>query len=1483
MAIKYYNVPPYYDDFDQTKNYLRVLFRPGYAVQARELTQLQTAIQAQIDRFGSHVFKEGSQVLGGEVTIDTKYAYIKVESSVTVSSVTYNADVQAPLAVGRILTGAVTGITAEVLEVTASTDSHPTTLFVKYLTADTVLNKYLEFGASEQLSFSPSGGGTRYFKVGAASTIPIGYGTRLSLTEGVFFTKGCFAYTPATSIIMSKYNNGPSGRLVYTVSESIVTSAEDATLVDNAQGTPNAAAPGAHRYAISLDLSIQPYTLVDRTDTNIIQVAVIKNGKIIAQAHSEYAQLNDTLAQRTYEESGNYTVRPFQINIREYYNDGENNGLYTAQQINDAKADIANNTQAATYGAARLAVGLEPSVAYVNGYRIELVDTQYVEVEKARDEGYINAASTVAALGGYVNVVLTGNCGLPDITNFSRLRLQAAPTSGTLGATLTAGTNTVTLTSGNTSSLALGQGLIKTNSGSGAFSEFAYITNIIDSTHFTVSINHASSGSLTFTNGVIGSARARSLEYSGSSNIYRLYLFDVVMTGGVFSDTTYIYQTGTPAFSVAVSGTAAISDVGNNTLVYKLPVDAIQTLRTSDGLIDTLYYVKRKYDNKGVTSSTVSITANADEIFESNSVNDWKIVDYSTGAVVAISGTPVIGSGGTQITFTLTSFASGNVSIIGPSRRNLREKIKRYITNQATVIASPNLVAGSYDSLAVTDLFKLKAVVMSANSGTVPAYTIDGSGNVVASTDNTIITDRYLVDNGQRDNFYDVARIQLQAGAIAPTGQIAIVFDYFSHQPGDYFTVDSYTGIAYEDIPAFQSSRGLIQLRDAIDFRPTKDTTGTNFTGTGASTVNMVKPGSIITCDIQYYLPRIDKVYVDKLGNFGVVKGVSKVNPVPPDDPKDAMVLYVLKLGAYTFGPEHVVPVMLDNRRYTMRDIGRLEKRISNIEYYTALSLLERDTAGLQIYDGANARYKNGFIVDSFYGHGIGAATNPDYKCSIDKTEGTLRPAFYQDNVKLLVDMTKSSNVRKTGDLLTLDYVQTSAIEQPYASAVESLNPFGFRSVRGQIFLSPSTDEWRETLRRPDVIVDSGNTYTTYQVKNDNDAGQTVWNDWQTTWSGQTTENEVKTSSDPVWDADKFGYTTTNTISSNVVTTNQQTRTGIRTSYVPSTQTTSTGDRTVEMNVVPYIRSRKIYFKAIGLRPNARVYAFFDGVSVANYVREEDNFLDYTTSDDSTNYLDNTSHPDVSSPLIANESGIIVGSFVIPNTPNLKFKSGQRIFRLTSSATNSTNTVFTSAEAVYSSQGVQNVVQNTIITTRTVNVVRTQVTDNRTVVSSNPATTTTTDFKPTLWPKSDYLPGGALNPIVQRPVVNTTTIPDSNNTASYNPGGTFNPINFTVPEPEGGFPTVTAAQPVTTTTPAAEKSNEWTSTASQPQTIEVKEWQNTTALANDTPTVTTIAQAENPVVSTIPAATTQTASETVYAKYENLDATIQWVSNNSSE
>ena len=69
---------------------------------------------------------------------------------------------------------------------------------------------------------------------------------------------------------------------------------------------------------------------------------------------------------------------------------------------------------------------------------------------------------------------------------------------------------------------------------------------------------------------------------------------------------------------------------------------------------------------------------------------------------------------------------------------------------------------------------------------------------------------------------------------------------------------------------------------------------GDNFTGTGAITKLCPEPATTFTTDIQYYLNRRDKVFLDKNGEFGVVEGVPSLNPELPDDPKDAMVLYQL-------------------------------------------------------------------------------------------------------------------------------------------------------------------------------------------------------------------------------------------------------------------------------------------------------------------------------------------------------------------------------------------------------------------------------------------------------------------------------------------------------------------------------------------------------------------------------------------------------------
>ena len=99
------NVPPYHDDYDPAKNYYRILYRPATAVQARELTQQQTMMQTQIERFGDHMFKDGSIVDGVGILYYPNTHFIAVEdtfsyangssaNSIFPTSLTTNASIQ---------------------------------------------------------------------------------------------------------------------------------------------------------------------------------------------------------------------------------------------------------------------------------------------------------------------------------------------------------------------------------------------------------------------------------------------------------------------------------------------------------------------------------------------------------------------------------------------------------------------------------------------------------------------------------------------------------------------------------------------------------------------------------------------------------------------------------------------------------------------------------------------------------------------------------------------------------------------------------------------------------------------------------------------------------------------------------------------------------------------------------------------------------------------------------------------------------------------------------------------------------------------------------------------------------------------------------------------------------------------------------------------------------------------------------------------
>ena len=128
------NISPYFDDFDENKNFHKVLFKPGFPVQARELTTLQSILQDQIEKFGDHFFKEGSQVIPGALGIDLTYYGIKIDSSFFGVPVSSYID----KLIGVTIKGATSGVTAKVSKVLDSTESEEgfVTLYIKYINSN---------------------------------------------------------------------------------------------------------------------------------------------------------------------------------------------------------------------------------------------------------------------------------------------------------------------------------------------------------------------------------------------------------------------------------------------------------------------------------------------------------------------------------------------------------------------------------------------------------------------------------------------------------------------------------------------------------------------------------------------------------------------------------------------------------------------------------------------------------------------------------------------------------------------------------------------------------------------------------------------------------------------------------------------------------------------------------------------------------------------------------------------------------------------------------------------------------------------------------------------------------------------------------------------------------------------------------------------------------------------------------------------------
>lgn len=1208
MALNF-NVDPYYDDFDETKNFHRILFKPGYAVQARELTQSQTILQDQVSKFGLGVYNDGSKVTGGNIFIDTSITTAKLESSNNISSfsglyavgetsgliasVIETDDINyyivtKPLNNGNLSSfesGETINFYNTILEAYGSLNSSVTPEYTATLkTTSTVTRNASGTYLSDVLTVSSadlSVGDTLYissidFRASITQIIDINtirlnfilpndltnvsteftkevsvFALRVGVDNGVWFTSGFFVSNQADYIIPNNLSSYPSVVVGFSVDETIIDSYNDASLLDPAVGASNYQAPGADRYKISLSLTTKPYvdeqTVADLTTNKFIELVRINRGVVESIVNTpSFSEISKSIAQSVYDQSGNFIVKPFSLNIANTPSSSAN----TASFISAGKC-------------------------YINGYPVEHIAPTTFYLEKARDYESDSDVNILTYFGNYVTA----------------------------------------------------------NNIRGSIIDFQSGANV--ALHNVISTAASTSNK-------IGEARIRSFNYSGGSGAntkYDLYLFDIGITSNTqtFANVRSLVSTTAPFYAnvdITTTGSAELVDSNYDSLIFPMPQQNIKDIS------NVTYAFRKRHAITNFASGITSIqTGGANEdFFGSGSLSQSIREQYYAAVVTGTSGgytsgqfipmanatisvTNYSGSAGVATINIGGSYSSSGVIYSTIEVSGDAIKVKTLNTGTAVQVSANTL--GTPIDLGKSDIYNFRGIyelgntryyLGSWNSGTSyvantavlysnSVYVATNSSTNVIPSGNTSYwsvltnaTSNYITDNGQRDAYYDHGYITNKSGS--SKGNVVVVFDYFTHTGGiGYFCKNSY-GIDYADIPTFTSRQygTSYNLRDVLDFRPRR-TDGIGVTT--FDTFQLPAPISNALVDYSYYLSRIDKIVLYPNGQFKKIRGISSyINPIEPIDIPDALTIFTLSFPAYTFSKNDIIVTPSNLRRYTMRDIGYLDKRITNLEYYTTLSMLENQVSGSDVFDstGENILFKNGFLVDSFKGQGVGDVNNPDYATSVDFTAKLARPLFISNTTTYNVDTTQgvfNSTVSKTNNKLYLkdnlvmfSYNEVPFITQNVASDIVNINPFQVSNFVGEFKLSPASDTWYATDVKPNVNIVNEDQAAWIAAVNNTGNG-TQWNDWNINWTGQN----VVTNNDQ-------GEISRDTLAIQ----NAITQKGLVGSLTGGDIQVSSTTQVISNAIIPYCRETKVRFELHGMTPGAELFTFINGELSDQYV-----------------------------------------------------------------------------------------------------------------------------------------------------------------------------------------------------------------------------------------------------------------------------------------
>lgn len=1231
------NTAPYHDDFDLKDLYFKYLFKSGEVIQTRELNGIQSLLQSQIEKLGNYVLTEGSVVLPGHSFADADVYAVPLNTFV--NGVEIDSYIESLKGVELI--GSSTQIKARVVDVLKSIDSEKSvpTLYVKYLNTSPT-DGSTEFLDNEYLLLDDEiVASVLYFSGGLTKAI------LAKVNAGIYYIRGIFIETEGQEIIVEQYNNTGSYKIGFFVEEKIIKATDDAKLYDNAIGINNDTVSGADR--IKIDLKFSSIPISEASGDNFVELIRISNGVVVVKKKETFnkivnSELEKTLARRTYDESGDYIVDKFDITAENTLNNFRNNGVYEIYDYtSDGKLVRASETanENNINGLSHYTLKISQGKAYVRGFELAKNEITLLEVEKPNSQESRNNNTNVYSGSSYIkldsiqeqvststiekiyfkdssaNVI--GEALALGLDTGNRVYISNLATYDVLNVDSVVGLTAKGVVIGNTSK-AIG------------FIEYINFNDIVISNKRGKFINGEV---LKFSNFTETPTLISTVDYlfSDTSDVFKAD--QTTLIGSFGAEVPTVLKDGENRYLNTVERyNSSVNDVSYNyikTFAFNgTPLNNSEPFLGSGILIDSTgnQSIDVTIDSSGNVSGNGAITSGTiyAVVLKGNTVPKTKT--KRTNKILNITSNDINDFYGTRYYDEEISLGVPDVFNILTVRKsqdpnNLLSTFSSIDLNDASQVNVGDILFGKTTNASVEIVHKIgnKVYFVELNDDVLAlnetVYIIENDSLTDLITTSEVssgyyvdLTNNYKLETNINSDTYSISKLSLTNNSTPADAPIVIVYSYYEHSiSGDYFTVDSYID-DYQNI----GIEGEFNLSDLIDFRLTADIKVSNngtldapytlvqeetldITKNSYNKIDFINSGSIFTYDQTYYLTRSDRLFLKSDGQFSIVQGEYNINPRLPEVPENGLVIADIFYPAYVRDVKDIQLKFYSHRRYTMKDIGKLDDRIQGIEYYVSLNLLESETANLNILDDSNlSRFKNGFIVDPF-NEGFSSTAdyqNPQFKASIDKNKEELRPQYYSDNIQFVY--LNGNDIKIKGSVATLDYFEDVFIRQSLASKTENLNPFGSFDWVGSLHLTPASDFWVETNRLPDrSIFREGNFLSTVRSVNQGVNWVGV-GEWVTTRSS-TVSNWENLGRSRQWRGIRQDLRQT------TFSTQSRTITGFR-NVVDARIDVSVNDNLVNSSSIAKVRRQYITVFGTGLRPNTPLSLIVNGINVDEHV-----------------------------------------------------------------------------------------------------------------------------------------------------------------------------------------------------------------------------------------------------------------------------------------